>query len=140
MSETVATVDLGVRWEPNAPEARLVVTDGGSAVLTLAAHFDDIDQRLVALRWTGTLLATMSAPNDEARQGHRLYDVGLAAVTWAGEVASSALIADLERQNSVHPRHDPAAFTGLRHWVLPLKECVVEVVAAEISVERTADG
>jgi hypothetical protein len=80
----------------------------------------------------------MEPPNDEARHGHRLWDAGLCDVLWFGEVSDSALIADLERRNRVHSHHDPRRFDGLRHWIVPLKGSVVEVVARECEVQRIA--
>jgi len=61
---------------------------------------------------------------------------GLSRIVWAGEVRESTLIAEPERRNHVHPRHDPQRFDGLRHWVLPLKEVMVEVVADSVEVAR----
>jgi hypothetical protein len=76
----------------------------------------------------------MGAPNDEARHGHRLRD--LAYIRWIGEVLDSALIAELEVANRVHRGHDPRRYESLRHWVVPLKECTVEVVAQALEVQR----
>jgi hypothetical protein len=42
----------------------------------------------------------------------------------------------LEKQNNVHSRHDPSRFKSLVHYVLPLKESVVEVVADSIALQR----
>jgi hypothetical protein len=44
------------------------------------------------------------APNDEALQGHRLYDLGLRFYS-SYEVPNSAWIADLCIRNRVHPSH-----------------------------------
>lgn len=136
MAEHVETLDLGVTWDPNAPYATLVSTDMGQAVLALNPHPSDSDRRCVVLLWSGAASACMSAPNDEAISGHRLYPRGLADVVWAGRVQESELVKVLERQNSVHPFHNPARFTGLTHFVLPLKECVVECVAEHVAVVR----
>jgi hypothetical protein len=73
MGERVSAKDLGTVWEPNAPEAILISTDSGAAVLALRAHPDDADQRCVVVVWAGTELASFGGPNDEARSGHRLY-------------------------------------------------------------------
>ena len=78
----------------------------------------------------------MGAPNDEALRGHRLYQRGLAELRWAGLVEDSERIARLEQANRAHPRHDPERFAQLRHYILPLKEGVVEVIAETISVQR----
>lgn len=129
-------VDLGVTWDPNAPNAVLTASDMGHTLLTLRPHPDDSDRRSVVLEWSGSRLSCMSDPNDEAISGHRLFSKGLGDVLWAGLVEHSSLTMDLERQNSVHPLHDPSRFARLSHYVVLLKECVVEVVAADVLVRR----
>jgi hypothetical protein len=134
--ERVEVLDLGVVWDPNAPEAILASNDRGRAVLALNPRHDDEDQRCVVLLWTGTRSARLSDPNDEAISGHRLYRKGLAAVVWSGRVRDSETVRRLEQQNRVHPRHDPASFESLVHHIVLLKEGVAEVVAATLSIRR----
>jgi hypothetical protein len=136
MSEHVVAVDLGVTWEPNAPDAVLITGDWVATVLALNAYFDDPDRRCVVLTWTHARLACKTPPNDEAIFGHRLWRRGLSEVLWAGVVEDSDLIASLEQQNRVHARHDPARYQGLQHHVLRLKECVVEVISEGLTVDR----
>jgi hypothetical protein len=136
MVEHVTVLELGVTWEPNAPDAVLVSNDFGKTALGLNAHADDEDKNCVVLVWTGTRSACLADPNDEAISGHRLYAKGLEGVLWAGEVHESELIRDLERQNRVHPRHQASRFESLMHHILLLKECVAEVVAEEVEVRR----
>ena len=137
MTETVHTIDLGVVWEPGAPEAVLFTEDNGSAVLAIRAHHGDPDQRVVVLMWPHARYSLLAPPNDETINGHRLWGKGLQEVEWVGEVTNSELIQMLEKQNSVHPRHNAASFETLRHFVIPLKECLVEVVSrSSIKVTR----
>jgi len=135
VSEHVVNVDLGVVWEPNVPNAILISTDTAVTRLWLSPRWDDSDQRAVVLAWRGAVLARMEPPNDEAREGHRRYEAGLAGVLWLGEVLEGRLVAQLETANRIHPRHNPGMWVGLRHWVVPLKECNVEVVADALEVE-----
>ena len=138
VDQHVVSVDLPIMWEPNAPEARLTATDHGEARLTLRPHPDDHDQGQVELVWTGCCATRMDATNDEAIGGHQLHEAGLRDVLWLGEVRQSALIAELQRLHPVPPQHSPGSSTHLRHWVAPLKECIVEVVASSLRVERGA--
>ncbi len=136
VTEHVASVDLGVTWEPNEPDAVLLSADSGLSTLALKAHPNDPDDRCVLLKWTGCQYASMAPPNDEAISGHRLWTKGLQGLLWAGIVNDSELIAGLELQNRVHPMHSASLLEGLTHYVLPLKECVVEVVARDLAVLR----
>jgi hypothetical protein len=135
VSERVQPLDFGVEWEPNAPDA-VLISDAGNVVLGLKADPADDDERCVVLTWRGARFVSMSDPNDEAISGHRLHGAGLADVLWLGTVRESALIRGLADQNQVHPRHDPRGFEALTHYVLPLKKCVVEVVAARVFAQR----
>jgi hypothetical protein len=137
VAERVVDLDLGVRWNPGAPDAVLIAEDLGSAVLALRAHPSDTDPRWVLLRWNSSRAASIQGPNDEAISGHRLYRNGLDSVRWAGEVIDSRWIATLEEMNRVHPNHRPERFAGLRHFVILTKERVIEVVAPSIEVLRT---
>jgi hypothetical protein len=138
MAEHVVPLDLGVQWAPNHEHGVLTVSEEGWAQLVLAAHRDDEDKRQVVFYWQHCSAARMEPPNDEAISGHRLYESGLRDVRWVGEVLDSSLIANLERRNRVHDRHDPSRFTSLRHWVLRLKGRVFVVVAESCEVFRTS--
>lgn len=136
VAEHVVAFDLGVTWDPNAPAAALLARDQGSTVLRLAPNPADDDTRDVLLVWSGSCLARLEPPNDEALSGHRLYTAGLSRVLWAGEVIESSLIAELERRNRVHRQHDANRYGQLRHWIVLLKERTVEVVALSVLARR----
>jgi hypothetical protein len=133
----VVAIDLGVRWEPNAPDEMLIQNES-DAWLILAPHFEDPDLDPVVLRWIHCWGALLGPPNDEARSGHPLWNRGLQSCLWAGEVIHSRWIADLEARNRVHPRHDPMQFQGLRHFVLLLHDSTFETIARDVEVTRAA--
>jgi hypothetical protein len=136
MSQSVRAFDLGTTWETDTPEAVLVANDCGDTRLTLRARIDDPDQRSVVLVWTGSWAARMEPQNDEALTGNPLYKAGLRDVSGIGEVFESRLIANLDKRDRFHPKHGDHSFRQLRHWVVPLKETLVEVVAATIEIHR----
>jgi hypothetical protein len=79
------------------------------------------------------LFAQLGPPNDEARQQHRLYEVGLRDLLWLGVVRDSELVVQLRPMwTSVGDgrRIQPT------HYVVPSKECVIEVVAADVELLR----
>ena len=135
MDERVVPVLPGVEWEPNEPRAVLVQDDRGRACLALAAHFADPDDRCVVFVWTGCHRVVMGSPNDEALDRHRLYGTGLQELLWTGEVEGSSWIEELAAM---------AARPPAKHYVVPTKEAVIEVVADDIAVLRldgpTADA
>lgn len=110
--------------------------DSGRTRLAVRAHPDDADQRNVVLVWAGVEFASLSAPNDEAISGHRLWRAGLNDVLWLGLVEDSELIAGLKRQDSLHPHHESRRYDFLDHYIAPFKECVAEVVADSLAVHR----
>lgn len=138
VGEHVVPLDLGVIWEPNAPEATLLADDSGNAVLAQRAHFDDPDQRCVVLRFDGVLHAQLGSPNDEARHTHRLYEHGLRELSWAGVVHDSSKVDGLRSswsRTTIGPDGTSLRLLPL-HFVILSKECVVEVLAEDVDVER----
>lgn len=123
---------VDITWEPNAPDAVLISDDFGRGALALRAHPGDPDQRAVVLRFDLVIYSLMSPPNDEALNRHPLYDRGLEGLLWLGVVRDSSLVARLR------PSWSRAADLYLEpmHFIAALKECVVEVVAANVDVFR----
>lgn len=125
---------VDVTWDPNAPDAVLISDDSGRGALALRAHPSDSDQRTVVLRFDLVVYSVMTPPNDEALNHHPLYDRGLKGLLWLGVMRDSSLVARLR------PSWSPVADRHLQpmHFIAPLKECVVEVVAANVDVFRLA--
>lgn len=127
MRERVVPVPGTWQWEPNVPTAVLISNDSADVVLALRCHPNDEDRRTVVLRWHGAIATpTWAAPNDEALHTHRLYGVGLRDLLWLGEVEGSTWLADAV--------YDRARF---RHFIAPLKERVVKVLAERITTTRS---
>jgi hypothetical protein len=134
--ERVTDADLGIVWDPNAPDALLLATDHGETRLRLRARADDSDQHPVVLVWQGAIATRMEPVNDEGCSRHRLHDAGLRGILWVGEVYDSELIAEFERQRSVQLHPAARMAPDLHHWIVTLKECTVEVVASSLGVRR----
>lgn len=73
-------------------------------------------------------------PNDEAFGGHPLASRGLRPYG-VYEVAGSSWIRALERMNAFHPRHSPALFGGLRHFIFSFHDSTFECVARDLRVD-----
>jgi hypothetical protein len=134
--EYVVDFDLGVTWDPNATEPWLVQREGAAVLVVRSDGNRDQDRRLVILEWIRCSGAVLSGPNDEGWSGHRLWKVGGRGCLWAGEVINSKWVAALKDQNRVHPRHDPARFEGIRHFVLYLKDSTFEVLCRDYRAHR----
>jgi hypothetical protein len=134
MPERVVESDFEIEWDWD--DHLLLSQDNGPTVLVLDPYEDDPDKRIVVLVWRRVRYALSGDPNDEAINGHRLWSKGLSSIRCIGLVHDSELIAMLERQNSVHSRHDPSRFGSLVHYVLALKSDVIEVVADDLRIER----
>ncbi len=115
-----------VRWEPNDSRGLLMSQADGPVELSLAPHFDDLDQRSVRLLWREAVASRFLAINDEGRWAHPLYSVGLDRLLWLGVVDGSDWM--------VGGRVDRGR--TMQHFVVPLKECVVEVLAEDVEVLR----
>ncbi|MBO9647284.1 MAG: hypothetical protein J7605_02140 [Variovorax sp.] len=73
----------------------------------------------------------LGSPNDEALGGHPLAKFGLKYYS-VHRVENSPWIADMERQNSVHPRHDKTRFLASKtHYIFTFQDSMLECVASE---------
>ena len=72
-------------------------------------------------------------PNDEAFRGHPLASRGLSPYG-AFEVLDSSWIRILAEINSVHPRHSPALFAPLRHFILSFHDTTFECISKSFDV------
>jgi hypothetical protein len=98
---------------------------------TLSLMYSTDDDRYAVIRFPLCTYFAFGSPNDEALGGHPLARVGLQHYS-VHEVHGSALIRELERRNSVHPRHDPASYLNRRHFVFTFQDSTVEcIVPAE---------
>ncbi len=102
----------------------------------MRAHRDDADQRNVVLVWRRVEFAALSAPMTRQSAVTRFGAPGLGDVRGLGLVERSALVRALAAQNSVHPSHDQRRHDSLDHYIVPLKECVAEVVAGSVETQR----
>src|SRR5690348_3320453 len=76
----------------------------------------------------------LGPPNDEAFTGHPLAGRG-PGPDGVFEVRYSSWVRQLERMNSVHPRHQPAAYQRLRHFVFAFHDSTFECVAERFTFQ-----
>src|SRR5205807_389197 len=98
---------------------------------SLSLLFRTADHRFAVIRFPLCTFLVFGAPNDEALGGHPLYKCGLRHYS-VHEILGSSLVRELERRNSVHPRHDPESYLhGKKHYVLTFQDCTLECVVAQ---------
>ncbi len=128
MTMQVVPAMPGLMWEANDERAVLVSTIAtGKVALALRAHMDDPDQRSVVLAWADSVASAWSAINDEGRFAHWLYSLGLDKLLWLGVVQGS----DWQVGGRI-PGPEP-----LQHFIIGLKDGVVEVLATDVVVLRS---
>jgi hypothetical protein len=75
------------------------------------------------------------APNDEAFHGHPLANRGLHPYG-TFQIENSSWIRQLERMNSVHPRHNSALFEQFKHFIFAFHDSTFECVAKGFAVSQ----
>jgi hypothetical protein len=105
-----------------APEPRVLADESSFSLL-----FRSQDDSYVVFRFPLCTYLVFGAPNDEAFEGHPLSRFGLRYYS-VHEVIGSELIKELERRNSVHPRHDRELYLKRRHFVFTFQDSMLECV------------
>jgi hypothetical protein len=103
----------------------------------------DDDERVGLVRFERLSSSLFGAPNDETFEGHPLHGSGFQPYR-AMRVVNSPWIAQLERMNSVHRYHNPAAYAAKEHFIFPFHdttfECVAQSFSASTVDRRLADA
>lgn len=91
----------------------------------------------VLVTFPGCSTFSFGSPNDEALKGHPLYGHGLKFYS-VHRVSNSDWIQEMERRNSVHPRHDKAQFLeGLIHYIITFHNSTFECLTRETRFTTT---
>lgn len=89
---------------------------------------------IAVLTFAGYAAFRMGSPNDEAIAGHPLTGRGLSSYR-AHTVRRSSWIAEVERQNSVHPMHRGGWAERLLHYLFAFHDEMFECVAPSYMFE-----
>ena len=112
--------------EPGAPEPQIRADD-----TKLSLRYSTRDNRIAVIGFPLVEIIKFGSPNDEALGGHPLMKNGLEFYA-VHRVKKSSWIAELEEQNSIHPRHDKQRFLeGLHHYIFTFHDSTLELVAVE---------
>lgn len=122
------TVVLLHTWpQPSTTPAAIVFAT--ETQLFLCYHADN--QQLAVIQFPLVKVFKFGSPNDEALGGHPLTKLGLGAYQ-VNRIDHSPWIAELERQNAVHSRHDRALFLkDTAHYIFTFQDSTLECVVKE---------
>lgn len=143
--EKAVPIDLGIRWDAGAPLPHLLQSEHRT-FLTFYLYEQDPDWNytpsapvhIAIIEWHGCYETLLGWPNDEALPGHRLWERGLKETSYfsAAEVRNSSWIAEIEKGNRVHPRHQPERFAALRHYILLFHDSTFECLVEGYTIEK----
>jgi hypothetical protein len=133
MDEHVEKIDFKPRWTVGAPVPHLLQSEQKAF---LVYYTNAADDEIAIVEWIRCYGAILGVPNEDAAQGHRLWNKGLevAGDHSASVVENSKWIEELKRVDSVHPDHNPAQFETLQHFILLFHDSTFECVAESYSI------
>ncbi len=112
--------------EAGAPEP-CIYADDTSFVMRYYTH----DEKIAVIAFPLVSIFKFGSPNDESLGGHPLIQKGLEYYS-VHKVENSFWIAELEKQNSVHPRHDPGRYLrDKHHYIFTFHDSTLELVVTE---------
>ena len=98
---------------------------------SLSIRYRTSDETVAIIRFPHCSYVVFGAPNDEALDGHPLAKRGLKYYT-VHEIRNSSLIQELERRNSIHPRHNRDSYIKYkRHYIFTFQDSTLECVVNE---------
>lgn len=112
--------------ETGAPEPRIFADD-----TRFVLRYYTQNEKIAVIVFPLTSIFKFGSPNDEALGGHPLINNGLEFYS-VHKVANSTWLASLEKQNSVHPRHNKMSYLkDKHHYIFTFHDSTLEVVATE---------
>jgi hypothetical protein len=120
----------------------IVVADEQAVVVSYMTEYPDPPRdspTFCSVRFHLAYTHLFGAPNDEALEGHPLWNRGLGHYG-VFRVDQSSLIRRLAVMNSVHKRHSYSTFDELAHYIVTFHDSTFECVARsyETVIEKTA--
>jgi hypothetical protein len=110
----------------SSPEPAVFATDS-----TLLLRYIASEEQVAIIKFPLVKSFQLGAPNDEALGGHPLAELGLKYYS-VHCIENSPWIAELERRNSVHPRHNTEAFlANLCHYIFTFQDSTLECIISQ---------
>jgi hypothetical protein len=133
--DTITELDLGVVPEAAVSRPMLLQTDYRT-VLTFNAMKHTPDKRVTSVgtaivEFERCLVTKFGYPNDEALQGHPLYQRGLAFYS-CYEVLNSSWLAEIDAQN--RQAFPDSTGSPVRHFVFTFHDSTFECLAADLKL------
>jgi len=111
-----------------------IVADEHSVTLSYVAGAEGnsvLPPARVSIHLSGVHSCVFGAPNDEALAGHPLYPAGLRPYS-VFEAHESDWLRRVERENRVHPQHDPELYRGYRYLIWTFHDSTFECLARHL--------
>lgn len=124
-SPTVILLDA---WPQPSTSAEAIIF---ATETQLFLRYQTNNREIAVIHFPLVKILKFGSPNDEALGGHPLTKVGLRSYQ-VSRVDHSPWVAELERQNAVHPRHDRAQFLeNTVHYIFTFQDSTLECVVNE---------
>jgi hypothetical protein len=124
-SPTVVLLDL---WPQPSTSSEAVVF---ATETQLFLRYSTDNDKTAIIQFPLVRIFQFGSPNDEALGGHPLAQFGLKYYQ-VHRIDNSPWIAELERRNSIHPRHDKELFLkNVVHYVFTFQDSTLECVVSE---------
>ncbi len=114
--------------QPNSgsPEPLVLAND-----TQLVIRYFTTNEKIAVIIFPLCSIFKFGSPNDEALNGHPLSKNGLKYYS-VHKVENSLWISQLEKQNSVHPRHNTERFfKNKHHYIFTFQDSTLELIANE---------
>lgn len=124
--------DCDLAWDVGAPLPTLLQSDNQTFLFFLLA---DESEQVGQIEFERCSSTSFGSSGDETFAGHPLYGSGFEPYR-AMRVINSPWIEQLQKIDSVHPRHNPDAYGTAKHFIFPFHDTTFECVARAFKTSR----
>ena len=131
-SEYAVEIDGFPQWSTGAPLPHVFANTG----IAYLIYLTDENDFAIIISFTGCNSHRFGIVNDEAADGHHLYEKGLQVYS-AHVIENSKWIEELKTIHKVHPRFSEKHWIDYKHYLLFFHDEIFEVVATNFKIEKT---
>lgn len=136
MRDIVKLIDWKPEWPGGAPLPQVYSSEYRTFLIYHTRISTYHEEEIAIVEFLDTLAYKFGVVNDEALNGHPLYNDGLDFYA-AHEIENSSWLEEIKTIHKVHPKFSEDHWKDQRHFILTFQDSTLEIIAKGYKIETT---
>jgi len=134
MSDIVKVIDWKPEWPGGAPMPQVYSNEHDTFLIYHTVNSTYKNEEIAIVEFLHTQAYKFGIVNDEALNGHPLYNKGLVYYK-PHEIENSSWLEEIKTIHKVHPRSSEDHWKDQRHFILVFQDSILEIIARDYKIE-----